>query len=58
MLACLFIEEVRKAVENAVKIQKGGFLCMLTAALGVSLLGYILVGNGVVRAGEGSIRAG
>ena len=45
--------------------EKGGFLSMLLAALGASLLGNILTGKGVNkkgkrinRAGEGIIRAG
>ena len=39
---------------NDVKEQKGGFLSML----GASLLGNILTGKGMNRAGEDFIRAG
>ena len=42
---------VNETVENAVK-EKKGFLLMLAPTLGVSLLGNILAGKGVIRAGE------
>ena len=54
----LLIKCVTETIENEVKKQKGGFLCMLAAILGVSLLGNKLAGKGVIRAGEGTIRAG
>ena len=38
-------------------LKKGGFLGMLQATLGASLLENILAGNGVIRAAEGAIRA-
>ena len=41
--------------------QKGGFLSMLLDTLGASLLGDMFFGKkgkGVIRAGEGTIRAG
>ena len=37
--------------------QKGGFLSMLLGALGASLLGNILTGKGIYRAGKGVLRA-
>ena len=40
------------------KEQKGRFLRMLLGTLGASLLGNMLAGNGVIRAGEVAIRAG
>ena len=43
--------------KNEVKEQKGGFLSMLLGTLGASLLGNMLAGRGVIRAGEGTIRA-
>ena len=43
---------VNETVENAVKEKKGGFLLMLAPTLGVSLLGNILAGKEVIRAGE------
>ena len=36
------------------KEQKGGFLSMLLGTLGASLLGNMLVGKGIVRAGSES----
>ena len=44
--------------ENEDKEQKGGFLSMLLGTLGASLLGNILTGKGINRAGEGVNRAG
>ena len=38
--------------------KKGGFLSMLLGTIGASLLGNMLTGNGVIRAGEETIRAG
>ena len=40
------------------KEQNGGFLSMLLGKLGASLLGNLLTGWGINRAGEGVIRAG
>ena len=36
----------------------GGFLCMLLGTLDASLLGNILAGKGMNRAGKGFLRAG
>ena len=47
-----------ESVQNEVKEEKGGFLSMLIGTLGASLLGNILAGKGINRAGEGVIRAG
>ena len=47
-----------KQVKNEVKEQKGGFLSMLLGTLGVSLLGNMLAGKGVMRAGKGTARVG
>ena len=41
--------------QNKTKEQKGGFLSMLLGTLGASLLGNILAGKGVIRAGDGVI---
>ena len=38
--------------------QKGAFLPMLLGTLAASTLGNALIGKGVIRAGEGKIRAG
>ena len=40
------------------KERKRGFLSMLLGTLGASLLGDTLLGKGVIRAGEGTARAG
>ena len=47
-----------KQLKNEVKEQKGGFLSMLLSTLGASLLGKMLAGKGVIRAGEGTARVG
>ena len=39
--------------QNEVKEQKGGFLSMLLDTLGASLLGNLLTGKGIYRAGKG-----
>ena len=54
----LLITGVSKTVENQVKEQKGGFLDMLAATLGASLLGNLLASKGVVRGGDRVIQAG
>ena len=45
---------VTKPIENETKEQKGGFLGMLLATLGPSLLGNMLAGKGMLRADYGS----
>ena len=45
--------KVTETVQNKVKEQKGGFLSMLLGTLGASVLGNILTGRGINRAGEG-----
>ena len=56
----LLLKGVSKTVQNEVKEQKGGFLSMLLRTLGASLLGNILAGKGINRAGKGWVikRAG
>ena len=49
----LLIKRVTETVQNEVKEQKGGFLSMLLDMLGASLLGDILTGRGIYRAGKG-----
>ena len=51
--SCLLLKGVTKTVQNEVKEQKGGFLSMLLGTLGASLLGNILTGRGINRAGKG-----
>ena len=58
----LLLEGVTETVQNEVKEQKRGFLGMLLGTLGASLLGTLLTGKGIYRAGkgkgEGIVRAG
>ena len=49
----LLLEGVTKTVENEVKQQKGEFLGMLLGTLGKTLLGNLLMGKGIYRAGKG-----
>ena len=51
------LKGVTETVQNEVKEQKRGFLSMLLGTLGASLLGNLLTGRGMNRAGEGIIRA-
>ena len=50
----ILLKGVSKTIENETKEQRGGFLSMLLGPLGASLLGNLLSGKGIVRAGEGS----
>ena len=54
----LLLNGVTETVKNEVKQQKDGFLSMLLGTLGASLLGNMLAGTDVIRAEEGTIRAG
>ena len=65
----LLLKGVTVIVQNEEKEQKGGFLSMLLGTLGASLLGNLLTGRGIYRAGkakgkginrtdEGVLRAG
>ena len=63
----LLLKGVTETVQNEVKEQKGGFLSMLLDTLGAILLGNLLTGRGIYRAGkgiginravEGTVRAG
>ena len=57
----LLLKGVSETIQHEAKEQRGGFLSMLLGTLGTSLLGDILSkglsGKGVIRAGEGTIRA-
>ena len=48
------LKEITNTIKNETKEQKGGFLSMLLGTLGVSLLGNLLSGKGIVRAGSGN----
>ena len=65
----LLLKEVTETIQNEVKEQRAEFLSMLLGTLGASLLGNLLTGEGVYRAGkdrgkglnragEGIVRAG
>ena len=49
----ILLKGVTKTIEKESKEQKGGFLSMLLGTLGASLLGNLLSGKGIVRAGYG-----
>ena len=53
----LLLKRLSETNQNEAKEQKGKFLSMLLGTLGVSLLGYILAGRGISRAGGRVIRA-
>ena len=50
----ILLKGVTETVKNETKEQKGGFLSMFLGTLGASLLGNLLTGKGVVRAGYGN----
>ena len=54
--SCLLLEGVSQAIQNEAKEKRGGFLSMLLGTLGADLLGNILAGKGINRAGEGIVR--
>ena len=49
----LLLKGVTETVQNEGKEQKGGFLSALLGTLCASLLGNLLIGKGVYRAGKG-----
>ena len=50
----ILLKGVTKTIKNETKEQKRGFLSMLLGTLGASLLGNLLTGKGIVRAGSGN----
>ena len=48
---------VSETIKNETKEQKGGFHSLLLGTLGASLLGNLLTAKGIVRGGEGIVRA-
>ena len=50
----ILLKGVTETIKNETKEQKGGFLSMLFGTLGASLLGNLLTGKGIVRAGSGN----
>ena len=49
----LLVKEITETVQNKVKEQKGGVLSTLLGTLVTSLLGDLLIGKGIYRAGKG-----
>ena len=56
----ILLKGVSKTIENEIKEQRGRFLSMLLGTSRASLLGNLLTGKGIIRAGEGKgiVRAG
>ena len=60
----ILLKGITKTIKNETRKQKGAFLSMLLGTLGASLLGNLLAGKGIVRAGsvnikgKGTVRAG
>ena len=54
----LLIKGISETIKNEATEHKGGFFGMLLGTLGASLLGDLLTGKSVAKAGEGTIRAG
>ena len=48
------MEGAIKTIKSEIKEEKGGFLSMLLGTLRASLLGNILAGKEIVRAGSGN----
>ena len=48
------LKGITKTIENETKEQKGRFLGMLLGTLGASLLGNILTGKRILKAGNGN----
>ena len=49
----MLLKGITKTIKNETKEQKGGFLIVFLGTLGASLLGNILAGKEIVRAGSG-----
>ena len=49
-----YIMKIVQALKDSNILLKGGFLSMLLGTLGASLLGNLLTGKGIVRAGSGN----
>ena len=47
----ILLKGVTKTIKEESKEQKGGFLSILLGTLGTSLVGNLLSGKGIVRAG-------
>ena len=51
----ILLKGVTKTIKNETKERKWGFLSMLLGTLGANLLGNLLTGKEIVRAGSGNI---
>ena len=54
----LLLKRVSETIQNEAKEQKGRFLSMLLSTLGASLLGNMLSGKGITKAGAGFVSKG
>ena len=54
----LLIKGISETIKNETKEQKGRLISMLLGTLAASILGNALAQQGVITAGEGTIRAG
>ena len=52
------LKGVSETIKDEAKEQKRGFLIMSLGTLGASLLGNMLAGKGIIRAGERTARGG
>ena len=50
----ILIKGVNKTIKSETKEQEGGFLSMLLGTLAASLLGNLLIGKWILRAGSGN----
>ena len=50
----ILLKEITKTIEIETKEQKGGYLVMLLGTSRASLLGNMLTGKGILRAGYGN----
>ena len=50
----VLLKGVTKTIKNETKEQKGGFFSTLLGTVGASLLGNLLTGKGIARAGSGN----
>ena len=50
----ILLKGVTKTIKNETKEQKGRFLSVLLSTSGASVLGNLLAGKGIVRAGSGN----
>ena len=49
----ILLKGITKTIENETNEKKGGLLSVLLDTLGASLLGNLLTGKGILRAGSG-----